>query len=87
MDQADCPHLGVVDPADSPHFATYSPTNKSQLISLYDQPLYKEDWIGLRELNERGRLRFEHCPGAHMDLGGEGGCLDVLVREWIGWSR
>ncbi len=26
----------------------------------------QEDWIGLRALNEAGRLKFEEAPGAHM---------------------
>ena len=26
----------------------------------------QEDWIGLRELHERGRIVFDEIPGAHM---------------------
>ena len=26
----------------------------------------QEDWIGLRELHERGRVVFDEIPGAHM---------------------
>ncbi|KAK4686219.1 palmitoyl-protein thioesterase, partial [Tremellales sp. Uapishka_1] len=75
----------TVSPALSAHFATYSPENKTLLIELKDQPLYKEDWIGLRALDEKGRLQLEHCPGEHMDLGG--GCADRIVKEWVGWKN
>jgi len=75
-----------VDPASSPHFSTYS-IDKKEVIPLVDQPSYKHDWIGLRELDERGGLKLEHCSGQHMDLGRKGECADLLVRQWIGWDR
>lgn len=28
----------------------------------------QEDWIGLRALDEAGRLTFETCPGGHMHI-------------------
>lgn len=33
---------------------------------MKDTDLYKEDWIGLRELDESGRLVLGHVPGPHM---------------------
>jgi hypothetical protein len=27
---------------------------------------YKEDWIGLRTLDAKGKLKFGSCPGEHM---------------------
>lgn len=35
-------------------------------MPLSEQPLYKEDWIGLRSLDERGRLVLDEVPGVHM---------------------
>ena len=29
-------------------------------------PFAQEDWIGLQELDERGRVVFDEIPGAHM---------------------
>ncbi|WVQ82426.1 hypothetical protein IAT38_004554 [Cryptococcus sp. DSM 104549] len=75
----------TVSPAQSSHFATYSPTNKTEIIPLYQQPIYTEDWIGLRALDEQGGLRLEHCPGEHMDIGGEKGCGERMVKKWVGW--
>ena len=77
----------MVDPAESPHFATRSLTNKTEIVPLYEQSLYREDWIGLKALDDKGGLRLERCPGEHMDLGGQGGCADLLIRKWIGWAN
>ncbi|WVQ77161.1 hypothetical protein IAR50_006844 [Cryptococcus sp. DSM 104548] len=77
----------TVSPAQSSHFASYAPSNKSEIIPLHDQDLYKDDWIGLRALEEKGGLQLERCPGEHMDIGGEKGCGERMVRRWIGWEN
>jgi hypothetical protein len=43
--------------------------------------LYKEDRIGLRELDEEGRLFRLHLPGLHMQVGGLECVLVVGGRE------
>jgi palmitoyl-protein thioesterase len=53
------------------------------IIPMHLQPLYKEDWIGLRKLDESGRIDFAACPGQHMQLDG---CWEDLVTEWVGGS-
>ncbi|WWC89617.1 uncharacterized protein L201_004542 [Kwoniella dendrophila CBS 6074] len=78
----------TVSPAQSSQFATYSPTNKTELVLMEDQPMYKDDWIGLKALNEdKEGLILEHCSGEHMDLGGKGGCGDKIVQQWVGWRN
>jgi palmitoyl-protein thioesterase len=52
---------------------------------MKDQDMYKQDWIGLRGLDEKGGLTFESCPGEHMDLGG-GDCGMRMLRDWVGWD-
>jgi palmitoyl-protein thioesterase len=37
-------------------------------VPLRDQPLYKEDWLGLKRLDEAGGLFFESAPGEHMQF-------------------
>nr|XP_019045996.1 palmitoyl-protein thioesterase [Kwoniella bestiolae CBS 10118]OCF24926.1 palmitoyl-protein thioesterase [Kwoniella bestiolae CBS 10118] len=76
----------TVSPAQSAHFATYSPSNKTLIIPMDEQPMYTGDWIGLRSLDSKGGLKLEHCPGEHMNLGGEGGCGERMVRDWVGWA-
>ena len=41
---------------------------KRDVILLKDQQGYKEDWIGLKELYESGRLFFYAGLGGHMYL-------------------
>lgn len=36
---------------------------------MEETALYREDWIGLRELQEGGRLVRDRCPGQHMQFG------------------
>lgn len=51
------------------------------LVPMHGQPLYQEDWIGLRELDERGGVVFSECEGEHMQIGD---CWEELVREFAG---
>ncbi|KAJ7874705.1 Alpha/Beta hydrolase protein [Mycena olivaceomarginata] len=51
------------------------------LVPMHGQPLYQQDWIGLRELDERGGVVFGECEGEHMDLTD---CWEPLVREFAG---
>ncbi|KAK9842522.1 hypothetical protein WJX81_004226 [Elliptochloris bilobata] len=53
----------TVVPRDSAWFAFY---DGKKLQGMRDTALYQEDWIGLRELDERGRVVFDEIPGAHM---------------------
>ncbi|KAJ7782884.1 palmitoyl-protein thioesterase [Mycena metata] len=55
--------------------------DRRTLVPMHEQPLYKENWIGLRDLNERGGVVFSECEGEHMQLGD---CYEDLVREYAG---
>lgn len=56
-----------------------TPTKK--IIPMRLQPLYTEDWIGLRKLDERGSVIFETCEGEHMHMGD---CWESLVERFVG---
>ena len=58
-------HLLQVVPRDSSWFSEW---DGAEIVPLRSQRLYVEDWIGLRALDEQGRLLFEDCPGGHMDF-------------------
>lgn len=46
-----------------------------------DLPLYREDYIGLRQLDESGRLHRQTCRGPHMQIDND--CWrDVMA--WLG---
>ncbi|KAJ7690617.1 Alpha/Beta hydrolase protein [Mycena rosella] len=51
------------------------------LVPMRKQPLYQEDWIGLRELDERGGVVFAECEGQHMQIND---CWEELVKEFAG---
>ncbi|KIK68818.1 hypothetical protein GYMLUDRAFT_34807 [Collybiopsis luxurians FD-317 M1] len=51
------------------------------ILPMHLQPLYIEDWIGLRTLDERGSVIFETCEGEHMQISE---CWEVLVKQWTG---
>lgn len=59
------------------------PQSKSvgTIIPMYMQPLYQEDWIGLRDLDERNGVVFEVCKGEHMQISD---CWEDLVRNFTG---
>lgn len=74
---------GTVSPAQSAHFWTYAPGNKTVLVPLEEQEIYTEDRIGLRKLDQEGKLFLEHCPGEHMDLD-SGDCAKKVLQKWVG---
>ena len=51
------------------------------IIPMRLQPLYTEDWIGLRQLDERGAVVLETCEGEHMQLGD---CWERLIKRFAG---
>ncbi|KAG9316676.1 Alpha/Beta hydrolase protein [Chiua virens] len=51
------------------------------IVPMKQHPLYEEDWIGLRTLDERGAVALVACPGRHMYLTG---CWESLAEKWIG---
>eukprot|EP00210_Caulerpa_lentillifera_P003150 g3010.t1 len=53
----------MVIPRDSAWFSFY---NGTDLIPLKEQDTYKEDWIGLKTMDEKGKLIFITCPTEHM---------------------
>lgn len=53
----------------------FSEVNGTEVIGLRNRTIYKEDWIGLKALDEKGALHFETTKGGHMQLG------DKVLRE------
>lgn len=39
-----------------------------KVTELRNRTMYKQDWLGLRDLDERGGLVFEEVEGEHMHL-------------------
>ncbi|KAI0674767.1 alpha/beta-hydrolase [Trametes maxima] len=80
----------TVVPKESSWFGSYAPPNASAgapwggektVVPMRLQPLYRNDWIGLRTLDERGNVVLETCEGEHMQLGD---CWQPLVKRYVG---
>ena len=74
----------TVIPKESGWFAEVNRTS-GDVTPLRERPIYKEDWIGLRKLDERGGLFLEKTPGRHMNLTDDG--LEKVFKEYFGPLR
>ncbi|KAH9924873.1 Alpha/Beta hydrolase protein [Fomitopsis serialis] len=83
----------TVVPKESSWFGAYAVPNDSAtevgaqpqektVVPMRLQPLYIEDWIGLRTLDKRGAVVLETCEGEHMVLTDD--CWQPLVRRFVG---
>lgn len=57
-------------------------TAEGKVIDLKDREIYREDWIGLKWLDERNRLEFRIAEGQHMQLSQQ-----VLVDAFTEYFR
>ncbi|EMD32081.1 hypothetical protein CERSUDRAFT_119066 [Gelatoporia subvermispora B] len=80
----------TVVPKETSWFGSYAPPNSSDgqaektIVPMRMQPLYTEDWIGLRELDERGAVHLDTCEGEHMQLNRD--CWEPIVKNYVGGS-
>jgi len=81
----------TVVPKESSWFGSYavpdnstSPLGEKTIVPMRMQPLYVEDWIGLKTLDERGAVVLETCEGEHMQLTKD--CWEPLVKRFVGGS-
>lgn len=73
----------TVIPATSPLFTLPSADNPSEALPYADLPLYEQDYIGLKALDEAGGLHHASCNGQHMEIDEE--CWSTVIR-WLGRS-
>lgn len=64
----------TVIPKDSGWFAEVN-TTSGDTTPLRERAMYKEDWLGLKKLDEKGGLIFRNASGGHMELD------DEVLRE------
>jgi len=58
----------IVDPKGSEWFSWFEPDSGSELLPMNKTKLYQEDWIGLKALNEAGKLHMLAVDGDHLQL-------------------
>ncbi|KAG8739970.1 hypothetical protein FRC10_004937 [Ceratobasidium sp. 414] len=84
----------TVVPKETSWFGSYKTVNLSDpdskkedetIVPMRQQPIYQDDLIGLRTLDESGRIHFVTCEGAHMRITEE--CWRPLVLKFCGNRR
>jgi len=58
----------MVEPRESSHFEFYEEGSGKTKVPLRDSPLYTEDRLGLKTLDEAGKLVTLDCPGDHLQF-------------------
>jgi len=58
----------TVIPRETSHFEFYNPGQENDILPLAESSLYQEDWIGLKTLDEEGKLHFYTVPGNHVQF-------------------
>lgn len=58
----------VVVPRESEWFGFYKSGSVSDIETMQDSRLYQDDLIGLKTLDQLGRLKFDKAPGNHMQF-------------------
>ncbi|KAH8880306.1 alpha/beta-hydrolase [Thozetella sp. PMI_491] len=53
-----------------------------EITPLRARKIYREDWLGLRELDRKGGLKFRTTPGRHMQIDEE--LLNATLKEFFG---
>lgn len=74
----------TVIPKESGWFAEVNATT-NEVTPLRMRKMYKEDWLGLKKLDERDGLEFKVASGAHMELDDE--ILRQTFEEYFGPER
>ncbi|KZT00467.1 alpha/beta-hydrolase [Laetiporus sulphureus 93-53] len=76
----------TVVPKESSWFGSYAVpdngTNAKTIVPMRMQPLYLENWIGLKTLDRRGDVILETCEGEHMQLSDD--CWLPLAKRFVG---
>jgi palmitoyl-protein thioesterase len=60
----------------------FAEVNGTDITTLRERALYKEDWLGLKELDKKGALVFKTTPGPHMSLSDK--LLVEVFKRYLG---
>lgn len=61
----------MVDPKDSEWFAFYKPGQGKEIVPLQESTIYTEDRLGLKEMDQAGKLHFLTAKGNHLQFSQE----------------
>ena len=69
----------IVEPKESSHFEFYYPGSETEIQPLIQSAIYLEDRIGLRKMDEEGKLVFLVQPGAHVAYDTEWLIANIII--------
>jgi palmitoyl-protein thioesterase len=72
----------VLIPPESAQFGFYKGNSNKTVLSMKQQKIYKEDWIGLKTLDKKGKLVLDQLPGKHMALPKETFAATLKKHLW-----
>ncbi|KAJ5818022.1 hypothetical protein N7474_003613 [Penicillium riverlandense] len=71
----------IAVPKESAWFAEVNSTDGT-VTPLHERPIYKEDWLGLKQLGDQDKLDFRTVPGQHMHLSEK--VMKETFKEYFG---
>ena len=71
----------ILVPKETSAWGFYAPGSITKIIPLKESPIYQEDWLGLRALDESGRLSLMNTTCIHQDYDTE--CFDKYFMEGV----
>ncbi|KAI1939618.1 hypothetical protein LOZ66_002934 [Ophidiomyces ophidiicola] len=71
----------MVKPKQSSHFAEVNQTT-GEVTPLRERQIYQEDWLGLKSMDEAGKLEFLTIPGEHMQVTSD--VLTQTIKRYFG---
>lgn len=72
----------IVQPKESEWFGFYKVGQATEVFQMSDSPLYKEDWIGLKQLNDTGRLHLLSVEADHLQID-EQWFIDSIINPFL----
>jgi len=70
----------TVVPKESSWFGFYADNNSNKLLRYNETKLYQNDQIGLKTLDQQGKLEFDTCPGPHMHVPADWFTSNVILK-------
>ena len=73
----------MVQPKESGHFEFYAPGSPIYVLPLRESAIYLEDRLGLKAMDEEGKLVFLTIPGAHIDFDNTWFVNEIIKKYFI----
>ena len=72
----------VVDPRASEWFEFFEPNQAVKILPLNESRIYQEDWIGLKTLDNEGKLIFLESEGNHLQFSKEF-FIEKIIKPYL----